>query len=54
MLSLYLSFFPCTEDCGDADRSHQVENFDIRTQKEFWDEIKRGLVFVHLSLTCFC
>lgn len=27
--------------------SHEVEEFDIRTRKEFWDEIKRGLVFEH-------
>ncbi|KAL4602312.1 hypothetical protein ACB092_10G044100 [Castanea dentata] len=38
VLSLYLSFFPCTEECEDA------EEFDIRAEKEFWDEIKRGLV----------
>ena len=39
VLSLYLSFFPCTEEGEDA------EEFDIRAEKEFWDEIKRGLVF---------
>ncbi|KAF3448239.1 hypothetical protein FNV43_RR08952 [Rhamnella rubrinervis] len=44
VVSLYLSFFPCTEACGDADMSHEVEEFDIRTKKNFWDEIKRGLV----------
>lgn len=38
VLSLYLSFFPCTEESEDA------EEFDIRAEKEFWDEIKRGLV----------
>lgn len=38
VLSLYLYFFPCTEECEVA------EEFDIRAEKEFWDEIKRGLV----------
>ncbi|ONI06355.1 hypothetical protein PRUPE_5G055400 [Prunus persica] len=44
VLSLYLSFCSCTEECGDADTSDKVEEFDIRAQKEFWDEIKKGLV----------
>nr|XP_048320592.1 uncharacterized protein LOC107430356 isoform X2 [Ziziphus jujuba var. spinosa] len=44
ILSLYLSVLPCSEDCGDVDMGHEVEGFDIRTQKEFWDVIKRGLV----------
>ncbi|KAL6279881.1 hypothetical protein ACE6H2_016762 [Prunus campanulata] len=44
VLSLYLSFYSCAEECGDADPSDKVEEFDIRAQKEFWDEIKKGLV----------
>lgn len=50
LLSLYLSFFPCKEDCEDADTSDIVEEFDIRDEKEFWDEIKRGLVLEHYFL----
>lgn len=36
VLSLYLSFLPC-----DADK---VAGLDISADKEFWEEIKRGLV----------
>ncbi|KAK9275857.1 hypothetical protein L1049_023130 [Liquidambar formosana] len=44
VLSLYLSFFPCIEECEGADMSGRAEEFDIRAEKEFWDQIKRGLV----------
>lgn len=44
VLSLYLSFFPCTEECEDADKSESMEEFDIRAETQFWDEIKKGLV----------
>ncbi|XP_062073868.1 uncharacterized protein LOC133778060 isoform X2 [Humulus lupulus] len=45
VLSLYLSFLPCTEESEDADiRSDKVKGLDIRAEKEFWNEIKRGLV----------
>lgn len=30
---------------------HEGEGFDIRTQKEFWDVIKSGLVFEHYLFT---
>lgn len=48
VLSLYLSFFPCTEELGDAEMSNRVEVFDIRAEKEFWDHIKDGLVCINL------
>ncbi|PRQ18401.1 putative tRNA (guanosine(18)-2'-O)-methyltransferase [Rosa chinensis] len=44
ILSLYLSFFPFTEESGDTNMSDKVECFDIRAETKFWDEIKRGLV----------
>ncbi|KAF7828486.1 putative methyltransferase TARBP1 [Senna tora] len=43
-LSLYFSFLPCIEEHEDADTISRTEQFDIRAEKEFWDEIKRGLV----------
>ncbi|WOG87063.1 hypothetical protein DCAR_0206283 [Daucus carota subsp. sativus] len=43
ILSLYISFFSFIERCDNADTGvSQV--FDLRTEMEFWDEIKRGLV----------
>ncbi|XP_062146057.1 uncharacterized protein LOC133854045 isoform X2 [Alnus glutinosa] len=35
-------YFP--EEYEDVDTSGSVEAFDIRAEKEFWDEIRRGLV----------
>ena len=44
ILSLYISFFSFIERCDNADTGvSQV--FDLRTEMEFWDEIKRGLVY---------
>jgi tRNA guanosine-2'-O-methyltransferase len=54
VLSLYLSFFPCTEEYEDVDTSGSVEAFDIRAEKEFWDEIRRGLVPELYCSTIFC
>ncbi|KAE9607417.1 putative tRNA (guanosine(18)-2'-O)-methyltransferase [Lupinus albus] len=39
VLSLYLPFSLSTKECRNA-----VEDFDIRAEKEFWDEIRMGLV----------
>uniref|UniRef100_A0A803PMX3 tRNA (guanosine(18)-2'-O)-methyltransferase TARBP1 n=1 Tax=Cannabis sativa TaxID=3483 RepID=A0A803PMX3_CANSA len=45
VLSLYLSFLPCTDKWEDGDiRSDKVEVLDIRAEEDFWNEIKRGLV----------
>ncbi|KAJ0104679.1 hypothetical protein Patl1_18356 [Pistacia atlantica] len=44
VLSLYLSFFSCTEGPENPDVSVRVEEFDITAERELWDEIKRGLV----------
>lgn len=44
ILSLYLSYFSCTETSENSDMSDGVEEFDIRSEKELWNEIKRGLV----------
>lgn len=44
VLSLYLSFFSLTEGFGNVDASVKAEEFDVRAEREFWDEIKRGLV----------
>ncbi|XP_050228591.1 uncharacterized protein LOC126677835 [Mercurialis annua] len=44
VLSLFLSFFSYMEGCANADASVRVEEFDIRAERELWDEIKKGLV----------
>ncbi|CAK9173318.1 unnamed protein product [Ilex paraguariensis] len=44
VLSLYLSFFSCTDGCQDAIICDGEEAFDLRTEKGFWDDLKRGLV----------
>lgn len=46
ILSLYFSFSWSTDDYQDAnsDTIIKTEEFDIRAEKEFWDEIKMGLV----------
>lgn len=41
ILSLFFSF---TQGCEDVCLSDISEEFDIRQEKEFWDEMKRGLV----------
>ncbi|KAF5735116.1 hypothetical protein HS088_TW15G00616 [Tripterygium wilfordii] len=41
-LSLCLSSY--SEGCKSDDMNDRVEEFDIRAENEFWDEIKRGLV----------
>ncbi len=40
------------EQCEKADASVRAEEFDMRAEKEFWDEIKRGLV-IELSSPYF-
>lgn len=52
ILSLYLSFFSCIDGCENADLGVGEEAFDLRAEKEFWGEIKKGLVF-ELSLDLF-
>ncbi|KAK7346778.1 hypothetical protein VNO80_21301 [Phaseolus coccineus] len=46
ILSLYFSFSGSTEECAHDDRDtiNITEEFDIRAEKEFWNEIKIGLV----------
>ncbi|XVE57547.1 hypothetical protein DITRI_Ditri04bG0099200 [Diplodiscus trichospermus] len=43
-LSLYLSYFSCAETSEKTDMSDGEEEFDVRSEKELWNEIKRGLV----------
>ncbi|XP_043812569.1 uncharacterized protein LOC110629722 isoform X3 [Manihot esculenta] len=43
-LSLCLSFSSCMEGFEKSDASVQAEEFDVKAETEFWDEIKRGLV----------
>ncbi|XAR70547.1 tRNA (guanosine(18)-2'-O)-methyltransferase [Bertholletia excelsa] len=44
VLSLYLSFFSCSDGHENGYHHDGEEEFDIRSEKEFWDEIKKGLV----------
>ncbi|KAL5551309.1 hypothetical protein UlMin_001485 [Ulmus minor] len=44
VLSLYLSFLACTDEYRDADPHKKVEGLGIKAEKEFWDEIRTGLV----------
>lgn len=44
ILSLYLCFSPHNEELGGAGICDDGEEFDIKADKDFWDEIKRGLV----------
>lgn len=53
VLSLYLSFFSCTEGPENPDVRVRVEEFDITAEREFWDEIKRGLVISALNFPLF-
>lgn len=48
MLSLYLSFFSSIEGCNNSDIGVTEEVFDLRSEMEFWDELKRGLVFLNM------
>lgn len=54
-LSLYFSFSWLAEEyeISDSDTVIKAEEFDIRAEKEFWDEIKTGLV-LELCLVFFC
>ncbi|GAV91703.1 hypothetical protein CFOL_v3_35093, partial [Cephalotus follicularis] len=44
VLSLYVSFLSRGKKCQNADMKDKAEEFDLSAEKEFWDEIKRGLV----------
>ncbi|KAM7494028.1 hypothetical protein LguiB_028637 [Lonicera macranthoides] len=44
VLSLYVSFFPSIDEYEDVEVGGKIEAFDLRAEKEFWDEMKRGLV----------
>ena len=55
VLSLYLSFFSYTDGCQDAIICDGEEAFDLRTEKGFWDDLKKGLVnclTVQLFILC--
>ncbi|KAK1407772.1 hypothetical protein QVD17_39399 [Tagetes erecta] len=43
ILSLYVSYYSKSEVCGDDSVSGDV-TYDLRADKEFWDEMKKGLV----------
>lgn len=45
VLSLYISFFPCIDGHEDVEVGGKNDAFNLRAEKEFWDEMKRGLVF---------
>jgi len=55
ILSLYFSFSWSIEECEHDDHDTVVitEEFDIRAEKEFWKEIKIGLVLKHCFMI-FC
>ncbi|XP_021765778.1 uncharacterized protein LOC110730295 isoform X2 [Chenopodium quinoa] len=44
IISMYLSYFSSVDQSQVEMDDHRAEEFDIRAEKEFWDEIKRGLV----------
>ncbi|CAN4078084.1 unnamed protein product [Withania somnifera] len=44
ILSLYLSFFTYTDEFQYSCMSSTTEMFDLRAEKQFWDEMKNGLV----------
>ncbi|XVF10929.1 hypothetical protein REPUB_Repub07fG0225600 [Reevesia pubescens] len=44
ILSLYLPYYSCTEISEKADLTDGAEEFDVRSDKELWNEIKRGLI----------
>ncbi|KAH9607099.1 hypothetical protein KSS87_005028 [Heliosperma pusillum] len=43
IISLYLSYFSCVSGLQ-VDMGDRAEVFDIKAEKDFWDEMKRGLV----------
>ncbi|KAK9716282.1 hypothetical protein RND81_06G223200 [Saponaria officinalis] len=43
IISLYLSYFSCVNE-QEVEMGDRAEVFDIRAEKDFWDEMKRGLV----------
>ncbi|XP_074269533.1 uncharacterized protein LOC141592672 [Silene latifolia] len=43
IISLYLSYFSCVSG-HQVDMGDRAEVFDIKAEKDFWDEMKRGLV----------
>uniref|UniRef100_A0A803L5M7 tRNA/rRNA methyltransferase SpoU type domain-containing protein n=1 Tax=Chenopodium quinoa TaxID=63459 RepID=A0A803L5M7_CHEQI len=44
IISLYLSYFSSVDRSQVEMDDHRAEEFDVRAEKEFWNEIKRGLV----------
>ena len=44
LLSLYLSYFSCIGTFESINMSDGSEEFDVRSEKDLWNEIKRGLV----------
>lgn len=53
ILSLYLSFFTYTDECQYIYMSSTAEVFDLRAEKQFWDEMKKGLVCCASTIMCF-
>lgn len=49
LLSLYLTSFSCTDGREADDAGDREERFDIREDKEFWEEMKKGLVLEQLN-----
>lgn len=50
ILSLYMSFFTYTDEFH---MSRTTEIFDLRAEKQFWDEMKKGLVCCLPTIMCF-
>ncbi|KAJ7952593.1 tRNA/rRNA methyltransferase (SpoU) family protein [Quillaja saponaria] len=44
VLSLYFTLVSCHKECKDTVIIGKIEEYTITEEKEFWDEIKRGLV----------
>ncbi|KAK8520784.1 hypothetical protein V6N13_076919 [Hibiscus sabdariffa] len=44
ILSLYMSYFSCSGTFENTSTTDAADEFDIRNEKELWNEIKRGLV----------
>lgn len=53
ILSLYLSFFTYTDECQYSYMSSTTEIFNLRAEKQFWDEMKKGLVCCVSTIMCF-
>lgn len=53
ILSLYLSFPSPIDEHEDLTVGGRKEEFDLRGDQEFWDEIKRGLVNTPLLFNMF-